>query len=81
MVEELKITRISASSVYKLIALGSTVSFGLLSIISGIFALFGADTLTWNSQNIHGVSALVAGPVVGVGLALFLLLLLGPLPY
>ena len=43
----------------------------------GCFALFGADTLTWNKEQMHGIAALLVSPFVGLFIALIFTLFLG----
>lgn len=35
----------------------------------GVLGLFGLDTVTWNRQHLHGVTALVASPFIGAFIA------------
>jgi len=37
-----------------------------LGILSGVFAAFGFNTVTWNGQPLHGISGLIGGPFIGV---------------
>ena len=34
--------------------------------LMGLFALFGAGTLSWNDKPVTGISGLLAGPFIGV---------------
>ena len=53
-----QISKISAGSVYKLIAIGLTVGFLPLFIIFGIMGAFGMEGLTWNGESVTGLKAL-----------------------
>ncbi len=69
MHEEITIERLSVKSVFKLVALGLLFSVVPFFVLMGCFALFGANTLTWNNQHVHGISALIAAPFMGVFVA------------
>lgn len=77
MFQEIVVQRLSAGSVFKLVAVGTSVTFISFSIIMGFFALFGANTITWNNENIHGITGLLASPFIGIFLSLIFTLLLG----
>lgn len=66
MFQEIVVQRLSAGSVFKLVAVGTSVTFISFSIIMGFFALFGANTITWNNENIHGITGLLASPFIGI---------------
>lgn len=65
MFKFVEIYRLSAGSVFKLVAIGSFCSIIPLCMLFGVFALFGAHTLSWNGQPVTGVSALLAAPFIG----------------
>ncbi|MBP7393311.1 MAG: hypothetical protein KA945_05680 [Zoogloea sp.] len=69
MYKEITIERLSVKSIFKLVALGLLFSFVPFFVLMGCFALFDANTLTWNNQHIHGISALIAAPFMGVFVA------------
>lgn len=65
MYKKIDISRLSAGSVYKLLAIGSLCSIVPFCTLMGLFALFGYDTLSWNDQPVTGISGLLAGPFIG----------------
>ncbi len=77
MFQEITIARLSVKSIFKLVALGLLLSIVPFCTLMGLFALFGANTLTWNNESIHGIAALVAGPFMGVFISLLFTLFLG----
>lgn len=65
----LTIRRIKTGSVFRLLAASMSCSLIPLCILMGILGLFGFDTLNWNNRPLHGVTALVAAPFIGVFMA------------
>lgn len=66
----LTVRKVRAGTIYKLLFVGLLISFIPLGVFFGITALFGADTVTWNGEHIHGVVALFAGPAISIFVAL-----------
>jgi len=79
MFEILEIKRLSFGTVYKILAIASGFSLVPLSILMGLFAFFGAETIVWNGQHLTGMRGLVASPLVGVALSLIFTGFLGTL--
>lgn len=77
MFQELTVERFSVKSIFKLVALGLLLSVVPFSALMGLFALFGANTVTWNNEHIHGISALIAGPLMGVFISFVFTLFFG----
>lgn len=71
MFSRFSVLRLSAGSIYKLLLVGLLSSFLPVGLLLGVFALFGADTVKWNNEPLHGVTGLVSGPLVGMAVALF----------
>lgn len=65
MYKKIEISRLSAGSVYKLLAIGALCSFIPFCTLMGVFALFGSHTLSWNDQPVTGIPGLLAGPFIG----------------
>lgn len=63
------IRRIKTGSIFRLLAASFFCSLIPFSILMGILGFFGFDTLSWNNQPLHGVTALVASPFIGVFIA------------
>ena len=72
-----QISKISAGSVYKLIAIGLTVGFLPLFIIFGIMGAFGMEALTWNEESVTGLKALIVGPLMAVFMSLIFTAIIG----
>ena len=66
MIREVEIVRLSFGTVYKLIALGLTMTVVPFGALMGVFALLGATTVTMNDRALTGLSGLVAGPLLGI---------------
>lgn len=79
MFETLKITRFSFGTVYKILAIASLFSMVPLSVLMGLFAFFGAETIVWNGQHLTGLMGLIVSPLVGFMLALIFTGFLGTL--
>lgn len=67
----------SAGTTFKIVAIGMLVTFIPFSVLMGCFALFGANTITWNNQNIYGIKAIIASPFIGLFIAVIFTLILG----
>ncbi|MCX4186646.1 hypothetical protein [Methylophaga sp. OBS4] len=63
--ETLHIARIRGASIVKLILLGSTIGWALLTSIFGIAALFGVEVVQWNDQYVTGIKGLIVSPFIG----------------
>jgi hypothetical protein len=61
----LDVDRIRGASVIKLILLGSTTSWILVTSVCGVAALFGAEVIQWNGQYVTGMKGLIASPFIG----------------
>lgn len=77
MFKEIAVLRISVGTLFKLVALGLTLSLIPLTLLLGIFALFGASTVNWNQQPVTGVSGLLTSPLIGLLLATAFTMFLG----
>lgn len=79
IVQVLLVRKVKAASIYKLLLSGLLIVLVPPGVVFGIAGLFGADTVKWNNQAIHGVAALFAGPVLSVFIALLFTCVLGTL--
>jgi len=79
MFEVLEIKRFSFGTIYKILAIASGFSMVPLSILMGLCAFFGAETIVWNGQHLTGMRGLVVSPLVGVVLSLIFTGFLGTL--
>lgn len=77
MFNEITVRRLSAGSTFKLVAIGLLATFVPFSTLMGCFAFFGADTLTWNKEQIHGITGLLVSPFIGLFIALLFTLFAG----
>src|SRR5947209_6194290 len=75
----LLVRKVRAATVFKLLLFGLVISFIPLGIIFGISGFFGSDSVKWNNEPIHGVAALLAGPVISVFVAVMFTGFLGAL--
>jgi hypothetical protein len=74
---KISLDRLYVGSIYKLTFLGLAGSLIPMCLLSGFFALFGANTVRWNGQPIHGVDGLLLAPVFGMIFVGILSVLLG----
>lgn len=75
----LVVRKVRASTIFKLLLLGLTASMLPLGLLVGVAGLFGADTVQWNRQPVHGVMALLAGTALSLLVALLFTAFLGTL--
>jgi hypothetical protein len=64
-----KIQRLTAGSIFKLILFGSWVGSVPIFLVFGVFAAFGIEFLTWNGQYLAGWTAVLGGPLLGLFLS------------
>jgi hypothetical protein len=74
---EFKVERIATGSVFKLLGAGLVFSLVPFASVMGVFALAGANTVTWNGKALTGLTGLAASPLIGFFLALFFTALIG----
>ena len=67
--KELRVARLSTASIYKLAGIGLFFSLFPFTIVMGITAFFGLNTLMWNNQPLTGSTALIAAPFIGLFLS------------
>jgi hypothetical protein len=77
MYREITVNRLSAGTVFKLVATGLACTIIPFSVLMGFLSLFGASTVTWNQQTVTGVYGLIASPFIGLVVVLFLTMFLG----
>jgi len=68
--QTLVIRKVKAGSVYKLLLYGLLIGFIPFGVLFGVMGFFGADTVRWNNQPIHGAAALFASPAISLFVAL-----------
>lgn len=73
------VRKLRAGSIFKLLFAGLMVSLVPLGVLCGIAAFFGADTVRWEGETIHGAAALWAGPVILAFTAMLLTVVVGAL--
>ena len=66
MYEEIIVQRLSMGSLFKLLIIGSSLTFSPICIMFGIMAFFGRPTIAWNNEYVYGLSGLLVSPVIGV---------------
>lgn len=71
------VQRLSVGSIYKLFFIGLVTSLGTVGFVLGVLSFFGFDTVSWNGQQVHGVSGVLAGIFLGLFLALVFGIILG----
>jgi hypothetical protein len=77
--QEITVRKVRTVTIFKLLLFGLAISLVPLGVAFGIAGYFGADTVKWNSQPVHGISALFAGPAISLFLALMFTGFLGSL--
>ena len=56
MFEHITVQRVSVGSLFKLLAIGTSLSHVPLPFLAGAFAFFGASTVHWNGQTLTSVA-------------------------
>jgi hypothetical protein len=77
--ESITTKKLSTGSTFKLIAIGTLCSIIPISIFMGVFALFGANSVSWNDKPITGLAGLAASPFIGLFISLVFTGVLGTL--
>ena len=77
MISTIKVAKLSAGTVYKLVLVGLLAGFFPLFVLFGILGSMDLLTMTWNEQPVTGLKALVVGPLMGVFFALVFTALVG----
>jgi hypothetical protein len=77
MYETITTKKLSTGSIFKLIAIGTLCSIVPLSIFMGVFALFGANSVSWNGKPITGFAGLAMSPFIGLFISFVFTALLG----
>ena len=72
MSRSIEIKRLSTGTVFKILIIGGLYSVIPFSVLMGILSLFGASTITWNHQHLTGLTGLIASPLIGAFVTLFL---------
>lgn len=75
--QTLVVRKVKTGSVYKLLFCGLLTGFVLLGLLFGVMGFFGADTVKWNNEPIHGVAALFTSPAISLLVALAFTAFLG----
>jgi hypothetical protein len=75
--EKLTIRKLGLGTLFKITFIGLVCGFVPLFTLMGILGYFGMADLTWNEQPLTGVSALVAGPFLGLFMALVFTMFIG----
>lgn len=71
MKRSIVIKRFTLLSLFKIMAVGCSISLMAFALLMGLLALFGAETVQWNGGPATGFSGLLAAPFIGVFLAVF----------
>lgn len=77
----LTVRRLKAFTVFQLLFVGQTLAFLPLGVLFGVMACFGADTVKWNGEAVHGAAALLAGPAICLLIAVVCTAFLGAFTY
>jgi len=68
--DQLRARRLTSGSVLKLVLLGLLWGFLPLMLFAGVLVALGLGSMTWNGQAVTGIWAVVAGPALGLLMAL-----------
>ena len=77
--KKLVIQRLTLPSIFKITLIGLMISVVPLYTALGILATFGAPTLNIGGQFVIGATAILAGPLYGILVALFMTIIVTPL--
>lgn len=73
----LSVHKVKATTIYKLLLLGQLTFLVPLGLLIGIAGYFGAASVRWNNETVHGFAALLAAPAISVSSAVFFTILVG----
>lgn len=71
----LEVKKLSKATILKIYFIGIGVSAMTFTTLCSIAALFGAETVNWNGDQITGSAALIYGPLIGAMITVFATLL------
>lgn len=74
--QSIEITRLTFTSLFKVIFIGLGCFMVPLFILFGVLAAFDMQVLYWNGQPLSGIPALIASPFMGLFSALFFSILM-----
>lgn len=77
--ETIKVKKISAGTVYKLIAMGLTIGLLPIFLLFGILGAFGMESLTWNEEPVTGIKAIFISPLMAIFMSLLFTAIMGSL--
>ena len=77
MFTEITVQRLSAGTLFKLAGLGLAISLVPFTLVLGVFAFFGASTVTWDQRQLTGWTGLIVSPFIGAFLAALFTMFLG----
>ncbi|WP_456432095.1 hypothetical protein [Nitratifractor sp.] len=66
----IRIKRLKAGTLFKLLFTRNVMFFVPISSILGILSFFGLATISWNEQVLTGWKAVVASPLIGLFIAI-----------
>lgn len=73
----LKVAKVKAGTIFKLLGIGLTIGLLLLFTLAGILSAADLSTLMWNGKPITGPKAIFIGPLLGIFLALIFTAIIG----
>lgn len=68
---KLEVHKLSKFTIFRIYFIGIGVSAFTLTMLCGLAAFFGAETVNWNGEQITGISALLYGPLIGFMITAF----------
>ena len=68
---KLEVKKLSKATVLKIYFIGIGISAMAVTVLSGIAAFFGAETVNWNGEQVTGGAALIYGPLIGLMFTIF----------
>ena len=74
---ETRVTRLTAGTVFRLVGVGLVCSMVPFSLLMGVFALFGAETVEWDGKPITGINGLLLSPAIGLFISAIFTLIMG----
>jgi len=73
----LKVAKLRAGTVFKLLGIGLTIGLLLLCTLAGILSAADLSMLMWNGKPITGLKAIFVGPLMGIFMALIFTAIIG----
>ena len=66
MQQSIVLKRFTAASLFKIVAIGCSISIVSFCVVMGVLAAFGLHTVHWNRESVTGIAGLLVSPIMGL---------------